>query len=86
MGGADKPCSEIGAYLADVKKVASDPVLSAYRKAYQRLHKRVELGYLEDDEFARWKDEAAQKRDQCLAGKIPKKEFLSWINCTRRQR
>jgi hypothetical protein len=86
MDGADKPCSEIGAYLADVKKVASDPVLSAYRKAYQRLHKRVELGYMEDDEFARWKDEAAQKRDQCLAGKIPKKEFLSWINCTSRQR
>ncbi|MBO4914744.1 MAG: hypothetical protein J5449_06005, partial [Oscillospiraceae bacterium] len=46
MDGADKPCSEIGAYIADVKKVASDPVLSAYRKAYQRLHKRVELGYM----------------------------------------
>jgi len=86
MDGADKPCSEIGAYLADVKKVASDPVLSAYRKAYQRLHKRVELGYMEDDEFARWKDEAAQKRDRCMAGELDAEEFLAWVDATSRRR
>jgi len=86
MDGADKPCSEIGAYLADVKKVASDPVLSAYRKAYQRLHKRVELGYMEDGEFARWKDEAAQKRDLCMAGELDAEEFLTWVDATSRRR
>ena len=86
MDGADKPCSEIGAYLADVKKVASDPVLSAYRKAYQRLHKRVELGYMDDDEFTRWKDEAAQKRDRCTAGELDAEEFLAWVDATSRRR
>ena len=86
MDGADRPCNKIGAYIADVKKVASDPVLSVYRKAYQRLHKRVELGYIEDDEFTRWKDEAAQKRDQCLAGELDAEEFLAWIDATSRRR
>ena len=86
MDGADKPCSEIGAYLADVKKVASDPVLSAYRKAYRRLHKRVELGYMEDEEFTRWKDEAAQKRDSCMAGELDAEEFLAWVDATSRRR
>ena len=60
--------------------------LSAYRKAYQRLHKRVELGYLENGEFARWKDEAAQKRDQCLAGELDAEGFLAWVNATSRRR
>ena len=86
MDGADKPCSEIGAYLADVKKVASDPVLSAYRKAYQRLHKRVELGYMDDDEFTRWKAEAVQKRDSCMAGELDAEEFLTWVDATNRRR
>ena len=86
MDGADKPCSEIGAYIADVKKVASDPVLSAYRKAYRRLHKRVELGYMEDEEFTRWKDEAAQKRDSCMAGELDAEEFLAWVDATSRRR
>jgi len=86
MDGADKPCSEIGAYLADVKKVASDPVLSACRKAYRRLHKRVELGYMEDDKFARWKDEAVQKRDRCMTGELDAEEFLAWVNATSRKR
>ena len=86
MDGADKPCSEIGAYIADVKKVASDPVLSAYRKAYRRLHKRVELGYMEDEEFTRWKDEAAQKRDSRMAGELDAEEFLAWVDATSRRR
>ena len=86
MSGADKPCNEIGAYLTDVKKVASDPVLSAYRKAYQRLHKRVELGYMEDGEFTRWKDEAVQKRDRCIACELSAEEFIAWVDATSRRR
>ena len=86
MDGVDRPCNKIGAYLADVKKVASDPVLSAYRKAYRRLHKRMELGYMEDDEFTRWKDEAVQKRDHCMAGALDAEEFFAWVDATSRRR
>ena len=41
---------------------------------------------MEDDEFTRWKDEAAQKRDQCLAGELDAEEFLAWIDATSRRR
>ena len=46
----------------------------------------MEMGYMEDDEFTRWKDEAAQKRDQCLAGELDAEEFLAWIDATSRRR
>ena len=41
---------------------------------------------MEDDEFTRWKDEAAQKRDQCLAGELGAEEFLAWVDATSRRR
>ena len=86
MIGSEKRCNEIGAYMAEVKKVAGNPVLNAYRKAYQRLHKRVELGCMEDQDFSTWKGEAVKMRDLCLAGDLDEKEFADWINRTSRQR
>ena len=86
MDGADKPCSKIGAYRTDVKKVEADPVLNAYRMAYRRMHKNMEYGGLEEDAFRRWKDEAAQKRDSCMAGELDAEEFLAWVDATSRRR
>ena len=86
MPGADKPCRAIGANLALKKKVDGDPVLTMYRRAYQRLHKRVEQGYMEDAAFVAWCDEAKRKRDQCLAGKLSEENFADWIHATSRQR
>ena len=86
MDGVDKPCNEIGAYLTAVKKTEENSVLKTYRQAYQRLHNRVELGYMEDAVFAAWRDEAAQRRDRCLAGELGADEFVAWINRTSRQR
>lgn len=86
MDGADKPCNEIGAYLAAAKKADENPVLKTYRKAYQRLHKRVELGYMEEEDFAEWRDEATQRRDRCLAGELGAEEFIAWVDGTSRRR
>ena len=86
MKGADKPCSEIGANLTEQRKITQNPIWKAYRTAYQRLHKRLELGYMQEEEYAAWKDEAAQKRDLCLAGKLSEEEYLDWINRTSRRR
>ena len=86
MDGADKPCSKIGAYRTDAKKVEADPVLNAYRMAYRRMHKNMEYGGLEEDAFRRWKDEAAQKRDRCKAGELSAEEFLAWLDGTSRRR
>ncbi len=86
MEGADKPCSKIGAYRTDVKKVEADPVLNAHRMAYRRMHKNMEYGGLEEDAFKRWKDEAAQKRDRCKAGELGVEDFLAWLDATSRRR
>ena len=86
MDGAVKPCSKIGAYRTDVKKVEADPVLNAYRMAYRRMHKNMEYGGLEADAFRRWKDEAAQKRDRCKAGALSAEEFFAWLDATSRRR
>ena len=86
MKGATRPCREIGANIAEQRKAASDPVWKAYRTAYQRLHKRVELGYMEGEAFMEWRDEATRKRDLCLAGGLEQTEFLAWIDRTSRRR
>ena len=86
MKGAKRPCREIGANLAERRKAASDPVWKAYRTAYQRLHKRVELGYMEDEAFVEWRNEATRKRDLCLAGGLDRVEFIAWIDRTSRRR
>lgn len=86
MKGAKRPCREIGANIAGRRKAASGPVWKAYRTAYQRLHKRVEMGYMVDKAFAEWRDEATRRRDLCLAGGLEREEFIAWIDRTSRRR
>ena len=86
MSGVDKRCSEIGAYLTAVKKEGENPAVKIYRKAYQRLYKHVGQGHKEYAAFTAWRDEAAQKRDLCLAGELPEDEFIKWIDSTSRRR
>ena len=45
--GETKPCNKIGVNRKAKEKVAKDPVLQEHRRAYQRLNKRKELGYME---------------------------------------
>ncbi len=86
MPGWTKPCNKIGANLAAKKKVNSNPALKIYRQAYQRMNKRMEQGYLEREAYDSWVTEAAEKRDQCLAGELSYKEFADWIDATSRRR
>jgi len=32
------------------------------------------------DEFAAWSKEAREKRDKCVAGKLPLEEFVAWLD------
>ena len=86
MTGQEKPCNKIGANLAAKKKVNSNPALKIYRQAYQRMNKRMEQGYLEREEYDAWVKAAAEKRDRCVVGELPYKEFAGWIDGTSRQR
>jgi len=78
-GETQKRCNEIGATLRYEKKVAENPVWEAYKKAYRRFNSRTSAKKMTQNEFVAWSDEAAKKRDACLANELPFNEFLGWL-------
>lgn len=86
MPGRDKPCKSIGAQLVAKQKLAANPELFLYRKAYERLKKRVEMGYMSEGEFDVWNASALEKRGLCSAKSLPYTEFEAWVNETSRRR
>ena len=80
--GEEHPCRKIGANRQAKEKVAKDPVLQEHRRAYQRLNKRKEFGYMEDAEFKAWTKEAVLRRKQCQEGTITFEEYKAWLDET----
>ena len=80
--GEAKPCNKIGANRKAKEKVAKDPVLQEHRRAYQRLNKRKELGYMEEAAFDIWSKEAATRRKQYEDGKLAPEAFKAWLDKT----
>ena len=74
-----RKCSEIGATIRYEKKVASNPILDIHKKAYRRFNSRTRTGKMTQAEFLAWSEEAARKRDECLAGNLPFDEFVTWL-------
>ena len=68
------------------EKRKRNPELAVYRKAYERLYKRVEMGYMEQEAFAQWDKEAREKRDACHGGELGFADFEAWIDNTSRRR
>ena len=75
-------CRKIGANRQAKKKVAEEPVLQEHRRAYQRLNKRKEYGYMEESEFKVWAKEAALRRKQRQEGIITFEEYKVWLDET----
>ena len=80
--GEEYSCRKIGANRQAKKKVVEDPVLQEHRRAYQRLNKRKEYGYMEEAEFKTWTKEAALRRKQCQEGTITFEECKAWLDKT----
>ena len=80
--GEEYSCRKIGANRQAKKKVAEDPVLQEHRRAYQRLNKRKELGYMEEAVFDVWSEEATTRRKQYVAGKLTAEAFKAWLDET----
>ena len=74
-----RKCCEIGAMKRYEKNVAENPVLNAHKKAYRRFNSRARNNKMTKGEFLQWADEAANKRDMCLAGELPFNEFIAWL-------
>ena len=84
--GENQPCNKIGANRQAKEKVAGDPILQEHRRAYQRLNKRVEFGYMEKDAFKAWAGEAKLRRTKCQEGKITFEEYKAWLDETSLQK
>ena len=80
--GEEYSCRKIGANRQAKEKVAKDPVLQEHRRAYQRLNKRKELGYMEEAVFDVWSEEATTRRKQYVAGKLTAEAFKAWLDET----
>ena len=53
------------------RKVADNPILVAYSKAYKRFNSRTRAKKMTQSEFLNWSEQARKLRDDCLAGKLP---------------
>ena len=78
-GDSQRRCNEIGATIQYEKRVAENPVLEAHKKAYRRFNSRTRNKKMTQSEFMAWSDEAARKRDDCLAGRLAFDEFVAWL-------
>ena len=86
FGNGGRKCSEIGATLRYEKKVAENPVLEAYSKAYKRFNSRTRAKKMTQSEFLSWSEQARKKRDECLAGDLAFEEFVAWLEQGRMRR
>ena len=77
--GSQRKCSEIGATLRYERKVAENPILEAYSKAYKRFNSRTRAKKMTQGEFLAWSEQARKLRDECMAGQLPFDEFAAWL-------
>ena len=79
MDGGTRKCSEIGALRKYERKVAGNPILEAYSKAYKRFNSRTRAKKMTQTEFLNWSEEARKLRSKCEAGDLPFEEFVAWL-------
>jgi hypothetical protein len=80
FGETGRKCSEIGATLRYEKKVSENPVWEVYKRNYRRQNSRTRAGKMTQAEFLQWSEQAAGKRDECLAGSLPFDEYAAWLD------
>ena len=62
------------------RKVAGDPVLEAYSKAYKRFNSRTRAKKMSQGEFLSWSEQARKLRNECMAGTLSFEEFTAWLD------
>jgi len=80
IDGSTKTCRESGALRVYEKRKQKDPAVREYKRSYKAHNARIRYGLMTKDEFAAWSKEAREKRDKCVAGKLPLEEFVEWLD------
>ena len=78
--GSEKTCKEMGSVRLYEKKIFSEPAIKEYKRSYKAHNARIRYGLMTREEFDKWAMEAREKRDACVAGKLPLEDFVAWLD------
>lgn len=83
MEGEERPCIEIGPTRLQAVEINKNPILKAYKRAYDRMSSRKRYKTLTAKDFQKWQLEAGRLRDKCLTGKISLEKYQAWLDQTK---
>lgn len=78
--GSSLTCRAIGPTRIYQNRQKMNPIMREYTRAYRTHNARIRYGIINKEEFKRWSAEARQRRDMCLAGKMPFEDFVAWLD------
>ena len=79
VGATTKTCKEVGPLRLYEKRKLDNPAMRVYKRSYKAHNARVRYGIMTKEEFAKWSEEAREKRDLCVAGKLSLGELTEWL-------
>ncbi len=85
IDGSTKTCKELGYTKIYEKTLFENPANKEYKRAYKTRNARIRRGLMTRDEFNAWAEEARQRRDECLDGKITLEELIAWLDQDKRR-
>lgn len=83
IDGSTKTCKETGSFRLYEKRKMENPAVKEYKRSYKAHNARIRYGIMTREEFNAWSQEAREKRDLCVAGKLPLEDFVAWLDIDR---
>ena len=80
MEGSEKTCRQMGAVVQYQSRQMKNPAAREFTRSYKAHNARVRYGTMSKAEFSAWSKTAREKRDACMAGKLPLEDFVAWLD------
>ena len=80
MEGSEKTCRQMGAVVQYQSRQMKNPATREFTRSYKAHNARIRYGLMTREEFDKWAAEAREKRDACVAGKLPLEDFVAWLD------
>ena len=76
----NRTCQQIGADKDYTERVKSTPVWKAQKRAYKRMHARLNSNFLTEDQFDMWNKKCTFYRNYTLDFPEAAQAFINWCN------
>ena len=80
MEGSEKTCRQMGAVVQYQSRQMKNPATREFTRSYKAHNARVRYGTMTKAEFSAWSKMAREKRNACVAGKLPLEDFVAWLD------